>query len=207
MPWHEIAAARGVAAHPLMSWHDLVAFADGRDQIIDPLPQPAELSGPECGRLEDGWLTAIAAHLARFTSTPDSGVAGVWDGWGDLYASSYGRSWQVVGGSSPNPVPGLPDEVRDGPRLQLPWRDHVLFDAGASEFTAGWPYRAPWAHGSHPQSPSVLWPDDRAWVLVCDVDWTSTIVGAPVELMAPLLRDPALDGCLVPPGTPAAVLG
>ena len=80
----------------------------------------------------------------------------------------------------------LSDEISRGARLSLPNRDHVLFRGGVSELAdPAWVLGAPWRdteleeQGFAPEaeSPSLVWPDDRAWVLVTEVDYDSTIVG------------------------------
>ncbi len=96
----------------------------------------------------------------------------------------------------------LSDEISRGPRLELPNRSFVLFRAGTREFAdPAWILDAPWRdheseqHGFAPdaQSPSLLWPDDRAWVLVSEVDFDSTIVAGSRELVHALCADPRLE--------------
>nr|WP_201470581.1 hypothetical protein [Microbacterium hydrocarbonoxydans] len=96
----------------------------------------------------------------------------------------------------------LPREISEGPRLHLPGRDHVLFRGELSVFgTPEWVLGVPWrdrpaeAHGFPPsaQSPSILWPDDHAWVLVTEVDYDSTIVAGTTELIAALCADEHLE--------------
>ncbi|MBN6191509.1 hypothetical protein JQN58_32065 [Aneurinibacillus sp. BA2021] len=96
----------------------------------------------------------------------------------------------------------LSREISEGPRLRLPQRDHVPFTAGASEFAdPDWVLRAPWRdlaaeeHGFPPsaQSPSLLWPDDRAWVLVSEIDFDSTIVAGSPELIRAICTDERLE--------------
>jgi hypothetical protein len=70
-------------------------------------------------------------------------------------------------GSIPVP-PVLPAEVLNGPRVQLPGRDDLLF--------AGPLAAAPevgWAHplgGFFPQSPNLFWPQDHAWCVASEID-------------------------------------
>lgn len=96
----------------------------------------------------------------------------------------------------------LSDEISRGPRLELPARGHVLFRGGVRELAdAGWPRCAPWRdhererHGFPPtaESPSLVWPDDRAWTLVTEVDFDSTIVGGEPELVRALVADPRIE--------------
>ena len=39
----------------------------------------------------------------------------------------------------------------------------------------------------------IVWPDDRAWVLVGEVDWDSTIIGGSAELIRALVADERLE--------------
>lgn len=96
----------------------------------------------------------------------------------------------------------LSDEVSRGPRLALPARDHVLFRGAVSAFAdPDWILHVPWrdreleAHGFAPSahSPSLMWPADRAWVLVTEVDYDSTIVGGTPELVEALCTDARLE--------------
>lgn len=96
----------------------------------------------------------------------------------------------------------LPDDVSKGARLELPGRGHVLFRGGAAELASpDWVLHAPWrdrvaeAHGFAPdaQSPSLMWPSDRAWALVSEIDFDSTIVGGSAELVEALCADPRIE--------------
>ncbi|MFG6492802.1 hypothetical protein [Microbacterium sp. P03] len=112
----------------------------------------------------------------------------------DSFNTVLGRpSWQ----------PGiLPDAVSSGAQLDLPGRAHILFRGGISELARpDWPSHVPWrdveaeARGfaPDPESPSLIWPADRAWVVVTEVDFDSTIVGGSAEVIAELCGDPALE--------------
>lgn len=96
----------------------------------------------------------------------------------------------------------LSREISEGPRLQLLNRDHVLFRGDVGAFARpDWILGMPWrdapaeAHGFPPaaQSPSIVWPDDRAWVLVTEVDYDSTIIAGSVELIAALVADDRIE--------------
>lgn len=96
----------------------------------------------------------------------------------------------------------LSDDISRGPRLKLPGRDHVLFSGGAAELAdPTWVLDAPWRdrvaeeYGAPPaaQAPSILWPDDRAWVMVTEVDVDSTIVAGTPDLVRAMLRESALE--------------
>lgn len=105
--------------------------------------------------------------------------------------------------------PGLlPDDVSRGPRLSLPGRDHVLFTGGVTELTSpDWVLQAPWrdreaeAHGFPPaaHAPSLMWPQDRAWVLVSEVDWDSTVIAGTHALVAAICAEPTVEALPLPP--------
>lgn len=52
--------------------------------------------------------------------------------------------------------------------------------------------------GRHPQSPNWWWPDDRAWVVVSELDAPSTYIGGSAELARAILDEPRLEA--VPSG-------
>ncbi|MFB7249500.1 hypothetical protein [Microbacterium sp. NPDC056234] len=103
----------------------------------------------------------------------------------------------------------LSDEISKGPRLELPDRSHVLFFAAPSVFAdPGWILDAPWRNrpleelGFEPRAeqPSILWPQDRAWVMVSEIDFDSTIVAGSAELIAAICADGRLEALPIPDG-------
>lgn len=103
----------------------------------------------------------------------------------------------------------LSDEISRGPRLELPHRGHVLFSGGVSELAdPEWVLHVPWRdreaeqQGFAPeaQSPSLVWPQDRAWVWVSEIDWDSTVIGGSAELVQALCADPAVEALPLPEG-------
>lgn len=104
----------------------------------------------------------------------------------------------------------LSDDISKGARLNLPGREHILFRGGVSEFAdPEWMLTVPWrdreleTHGFAPsaQSPSLVWPDDHAWVMVTEVDFDSTIVGGSTELIRALVGDARLEAHPIREGT------
>ena len=84
--------------------------------------------------------------------------------------------------------------------------DHV---GGVAELAdPDWVLAVPWRdreseeHGFAPsaQSPSIVWPADRAWVWVTEVDDDSTVIGGSAELVAALVADPRLEAFEIPVG-------
>ena len=43
------------------------------------------------------------------------------------------------------------------------------------------------------ESPSLIWPADRAWIVVSEIDWDSTIVAGSSELQHALCTDPRIE--------------
>lgn len=198
------------------------------------------------GCLDTTSLAVASAVLARHTSTPDAGIAAIWEGWGGLVSSAGAaryvlvpnNAWpapetdadtgtvtapslrqrlaaalrqgvtgaQVVLQARPrsahhDPAPGtgvLPPEIATGPRFEMhgnTGRHYVLFEAGAHDFAdPTWPTRAPWVDEPvWAPSPSILWPDDHAWVLATEIDFDSTIVAGTTALVRELVRTPGLE--------------
>lgn len=95
---------------------------------------------------EDPTLRTALATLAGHTTTPASGYAAVWEGW------TSGES------------------VPSAPRVPIPNREMLLFTGPVDELrdapALAW-YGS--AHGVY-QEPDLVWPEDHAWCLACEVD-------------------------------------
>lgn len=184
--WAEVAVESGATVHPTMQWH---AITPGRLEPMDRLGLVGatrwRFGDPMPGNPGPGVVATLARVLAEHTSTPRAGVAAMWDGWGGLFGE--GRV----------------------PRLSLPWRDHVLFDAGVEEFAApDWPERAPWVENAGwPECPSLMWPDDRAWVVVSEIDWDSTIVAGTRVAIDAVLAASGIEVLEVPQGADLSSAG
>lgn len=211
-PWSTAAAAFGKTMHPLAQFHRLVGPPSGPyREILD--ADGWRYSEPQPGNLDVDVLAAAAAVLCRHTATPDAGVAAVWEGWGGLTsAAGYAQLTFVAPddetgttewSQAESPGTGLlPADVVDGPRLELPGRSHILFSAGPGGFTdPAWTLTAPWHHDPRwPQSPSLLWPEDRSWVLVTEVDFDSTVVAGSSALVAELVEAPGVEALQISEG-------
>ncbi len=97
----------------------------------------------------------------------------------------------------------LARQIAAGPRFELhadTGRRYVLFEAGANDFTeAGWPDRGPWVdEPRRAQSPSLLWPDDHAWVLATEIDYDSTLVAGTTALIQDLQHTAGLEVLPIP---------
>lgn len=127
-------------------WQDLVTFGPPgfHAYVRIALPQ-AEAATQSDERPVDTTRAALEV-LASYTTTSDCGYAAVWEGWG---------------GGPPSP---------QAPRVDIPNRAMLLF-TGSVQVLRDAPALA-WygtAVGVH-QEPHLVWPEDRAWCLACDVD-------------------------------------
>jgi hypothetical protein len=106
----------------------------------------------------------VAAVLASATTTPGLCWMAVWKGWGDM--------------------PETPAVIH------LPGRDYVLL-SGAVDAVAA-PLWSSDGDTWHYQSPSLWWPDDRAWCVATEVDFTWTYVAGRESVVDSLRRDRSL---------------
>ncbi|KRA25189.1 hypothetical protein ASD65_12725 [Microbacterium sp. Root61] len=149
------------------------------------------------------------------TDGPDDGArraaeAAMYDQHNTMLGRSIHDSFNTVLGR-PTWQPGiLSDEISRGERLRLPGRDYLLFRGGISELTdTDWIRQVPWAGGESgteglapdAESPNLIWPADRAWVMVSEIDYDSTIVGGSSELIRALQADERLETSPVREGT------
>jgi hypothetical protein len=108
-----------------------------------------------------GDVDGLAVVLAWHTSTPERCWFCVWDGWGSIV-------------------------FEDGPRVQLPAREYVLFVGPL----AGLPSLME-AQGG--RSPNLWWPEDRASCVATEIDLAFTYVGGLATLISDVLGDPRLE--------------
>jgi hypothetical protein len=84
--------------------------------------------------------------LEAYTVTPDLGFAAIWEGWTGT------------------------ESAASAPRVSIPNRTMLLFTAPVRYLrdaaTLAW-YGAPTRRG---QEPHLVWPEDQAWCLACEVD-------------------------------------
>jgi hypothetical protein len=81
--------------------------------------------------------------------------------------------------------------VLAGPRLSHPNRDYLLFQGPLrAALSIGHQITADWRL---PQSPNLLWPADRSWLLATEIDFDSTLVGGSTQLVQELLQATPLE--------------
>lgn len=118
------------------------------------------------------------AHLARHTTTAEQCYFCVWDGY---------------------PYKHLP--VGPGPHkvLKLPHRDYWLME-GPLVALRSW--ETDLGQGGPTVPPAIIWPADRSWIFVSDVDPHWAGIGASHAAIAELLHDAVLDVVAADPHDP-----
>jgi hypothetical protein len=179
--WSDIAALSGKKVHSEMQFHAIAPPAH------DPEPRIYE---PHLGVLSERQAAALVSLLSKHSATPGECWLCLWEGYGYLHA----------GGTAPF-VAGRPPFARlriavrrvqlrwfrpqppssEGPRVVLPGRNYILFQAPISEALG-------WADG-----PNLWWPDDHAWCVASEIDFPYTYVGGSKELVNDILNDPAIE--------------
>lgn len=169
------------------------ALPDGADE------SDADELGNVEGHLDQLLLQRLTAVLARHTGTPEDCFFGLWDGFGDIHGSPS-VALLGIGRQHRSRIPGaFPAGVLDGPRVQIPHRDYILF-RGPIEEAGDWP--ATELAPGRPRvinSPNVIWPRDRAWFVATEIDLPWTGVACTRELAEELVSDVALNAELVDP--------
>jgi hypothetical protein len=191
--WAQVCELTGRVAHPLMQWHTIGA-APPTDSPTGAVSWPG--SDPEVGNLLPAVLADVFEVLAGFTADPGDCYHAVWDGWGwhEGGAMSFG-SFHPSGPRRFRPAqpapPALPQEVLAGPRVSHPGRDYLLVRGPLrAALSIGRQVTADWRL---PQSPSLLWPADRSWLLATEIDFDSTLVGGSTQLVQELLQATRLE--------------
>jgi len=173
--WGEVAAANGRVAHPVMEWASITGsfrylkYNDSQPGIWD--------QRPRVGSLPQHTVKALADVLAEHTQTPDQCWFAVWEGYGGLPYLGSLRPQRLS-------IPGRSMIVLTGPLASMP----------PEAFDEGWYRLGPALRQPHDyRSPSLWWPEDRAWCVGTDVDLNSTYIGGSTGCIDALLSDERLE--------------
>ncbi|PPG86672.1 hypothetical protein [Rathayibacter rathayi] len=183
--WHEVAAREGTVLHPLAQWDALVGG------------HPDGYSAPRLGLLPLDELAVVAEVLAAHTSTPGDCLADFSAGFRTLTGGSPAVLSRSDGldrlperMSDTRPTGWEPPEIAASGTVELRGCDGPLLslDVRALE-DIGWARASGFAEASglSTQTPLALWPEDRAWYLVSEVDVDVTLVGGSRALVDDLL--------------------
>ena len=175
--WAEVAGWSGRTVHPLMAFEGISAPVGGFG-----IGDPPWSEDPTHGSLDEDDAIALAGFLAGFTGTPDRCFFAVWEGYGQF--SPGGMSVLSYPGGSKALSP--PDEVLTAGRIKGIGRDYLLYTGPLSaigSFFAGF-----WH-----DSPSIWWPEDRAWCVATDIDLDTTYVGGAAGCIDALMNSPSFE--------------
>lgn len=187
LTWAEVAAVHGRVAHPDMQWAAITA-RPGEAHIEFPS------AGPSVGCLPSDLLEELVHVLTPFTSSPHVCYVAVWDGYAQLGhpGATLTARWDT-GGAGATGRPGRDETltpivrpVREWPRVSAPAREYLLAQGPLHDIL-------PFSDRLGGQSPNVWWPKDRAWIVVTEIDFAWTYVGADRRTIDAVLAHTALE--------------
>jgi len=173
--WDEVAAAEGHQMHASAQWHSLPGVENSKNFI------GSKWTGipPQTGlRLEV--LKPICALLKKYTGNDEFCFFGLWNGWPE---DEYKDLWQSLRTLEEKNQPTEKDFR--APRFGLPThagRDYFLLHGPLGTAVEMVDI------GLISTSPELIWPLNKTWFLVSDIDLDSTYVGGSNELIESLLR-------------------
>ena len=158
----------------------------------------------ELGEMPHELLVSLCEVLTDHTTTPERCWLCLWDGWGWISGSPSVAILRASSTAASDPVevpPAFPPKILNGARVCLPGREYILFEgpldaAGDMGWRSGELLSAAYPDLGfdpaefEPQSPSLFWPDDRAWCVATEIDLDWTCVGGSKRLGEELLGDP-----------------
>ena len=186
--WDELASERHVPLLPDVQWSSLEeALATVRED-----PDVLGVGVPAEGSLQERQAARLATILERHTSTPDTVWFCVWDGWGALKVAdgSVGLTRDRRFRSAGRRRKATSEAT---PQVHLPDRDYFLFSGATRDAALSFGVPPSW------QSASMWWPDDHAWFVATEVDFTSTYVGASRSCASSLLSAAGLEALVAHP--------
>jgi hypothetical protein len=185
--WSELARTRGKTIHPEVQLKALLG-----DEFRHSAPW-GEL--PEEDSLPEGLRAPLVGILRRFTRTADRCWFCIWEGYGawfgghelKTYSDTSGWALRVRGGA-------MRRAERDAAALEQIAKVSIMgrmrqclvftgsIDAVPDLTIGGWSCTPNW-----------WWPDDRAWIVVSELDTPSTYVGGSEALVQAILSEPQIE--------------
>jgi hypothetical protein len=200
--WAEAARRLGRTAHREMQWHQIVGSSDPDNFTGSDWPG----GEPALGEMEFEELDRLCGVLAEFTVDPEECFFG-------LCMINHGLILDTLSA----------DEARQA-QLELPLgRDHLVLRGplrAVEQIRAVDPPSAAWIVAAEPggvepsppgaedpwwrEAPNLIWPADRSWLVVSEVDFDTTLVGGTRGLIDALVAAPDLEVYEVEPDTSLA---
>ena len=194
--WAEVAAASGTIPHKEMQWHAIVGQPSYRPNGESKWPGQV----PSVGEIDIPILDALCEVLALESADPDHCFFGLCtiNSWEDAFSKAELRGHRLL------KLPlGRDHIVLAGPLSAV---DQILDERGSMSV-------AVYAKDSEPPSedeldelnkpgrgaPNLIWPADRSWLVVSEVDFDSTLVGGSAGLIHAIVESPELEAWQVEP--------
>jgi hypothetical protein len=188
--WAEVAKVTGTTAHREMQWEALTAGSEWEDQV------------PSVGEMDLADLDGLCEVLAGHTSDPYHCYFGLCtiQGWEDSFLREelkpllrlpLGRDYIVLAG----PLSAVDQIARD---WSQPSSSHAIFRAWLGDGPPPADLPEPDLEPRR-DVPNLIWPADRSWFVVSEVDFDSTLVGGSAELIKAIVESPALEAWQVEP--------
>jgi hypothetical protein len=193
--WADVAAGNGHQLSALSDWVQIRSVVP----VDDHERRPASLDGdPEEGDLATEVLSALCGVLAEHTTTPQDCVFGVWEGWGWFNGSVAAAYFYPVGQPHipPEPAPGSWFLDTRAPTITLPLeRTYALYTGpvGDALRIGAWDTRDRF----QPHSPNLMWPADHAWCVATEIDFNSTLVAGPGNLVQDIVANPNIEALTI----------
>lgn len=192
--WAEVAEANGRIMHPLAQFERISTPAPGH-RVPIPLH---DTQSPTTGDLKPEALRALCEILARHTPEAARCWFAVWEGWGDLTGGAM-----LVSAASPGPPPPIrlaPSQWQldlRAPKFETPDRAYYLFSGPLYDALR----IGSWATEDRflPRCPNLFWPDGQRWCVASEIDFDSTLVGGPNDLIDDVLHRDDLEAWAVGP--------
>jgi hypothetical protein len=186
--WADVAAWSGMPLRQDAQFHSIALPPTAPSG-----PPPYHSQGPQEGSLYWPDAEVLAGILRDWTATPEDCWFCVWDGYGwesahpffSVASAETGHPPETAAAPRQGPVPG---PVREGPRVQLPHRNYLLYQGPAEAALT-----LATLDGTSGQCPNLWWPADRAWCVASEIDLPWTYVGGPYGLIDAILADDRIE--------------
>jgi hypothetical protein len=174
--WTDLARARGIELFPDITFSEVSGIGPQDQHDLDELaPWDGELPPETCEALSD--------LLRPHTRTPERCWFCLWEGNGAFWSGAHSPA--LAPGESLDEAYRVAARAQDEllnstPRVEAEARSYFLFGGPLDAACTFEP------SGSY-TSPNLWWPDDRAWIVVTEVDGFSTYVGGSRAVLQDLL--------------------
>lgn len=191
--WSEIARRNGRTMHALTQYERIATPAGGR---TDTEPE-SDVRAPSTGDLEPDQLAVLCDILRRHTPGLQRCWYAIWEG--ELHEAVTSVTAVAEGSIAAPPAPAPREWQLDtrAATFELPGRRYYLFTGTLEDATRF----GRWSHRNwfEPYSPNLFWPQDRAWCVASEIDFDSTLVAGPAQLIDDIVDNEDLEAWPVNP--------